>query len=388
MTEKPRSLSAQLILIARAAFVPLCLWSQGVQAADESAPSTPIVEPLKIQVPAPEWPGAMGREAVVSLEFDVLADGSVSNIRVSDEGFHEKRFVEASIRALKGARVTPRRINGEAVEVRGLRQRFLFGDPEQQQGIHKDFQRELKKVEKLIRSGDIPAAEHQAQWMLSEKVRLRYEYAVLQSQLAVTYAENGNVYQAIRAARLATVRLTQDQQQLQFLQVLASIPPNSPSNYLLATFRVIDLLKLRMRLAASQGLLLEALQSYYELAGLVRLEPDDPIMMQAKDWTAKILGNDPLVGKRELVGENTWILHDLSRRRFRIVDTESADPAFSLQCSVSVDWLLPKTGDVYEIPAHWGNCKIMLRGKPGKKLEIVELADNVAASSSAATPIR
>jgi hypothetical protein len=90
----------------------------------------------------------------------------------------------------------------------------------------------------------------------------------------------GRPQDALHKIRRATSRSTGWPE---FLQLLDKPPPNDPSRYLLEKDLVVRLLRLQMQLLASVGLPLEAMQTYYELAGLEQLAPDDPVVA-ASHW--------------------------------------------------------------------------------------------------------
>ncbi len=65
---------------------------------------------------------------------------------------------------------------------------FSFQMTREEQGVTPEFRAELGKVDQLIKEKDFAGAHFHAQWMLRERVRFNYEYAVLQALLAQTLA--------------------------------------------------------------------------------------------------------------------------------------------------------------------------------------------------------
>jgi TonB family protein len=86
------------------------------------------IEYFPIMKTAPQYPLAANREGVegyATAEYDINIDGTVSNVRVidtSDAGF----FEDASIKAAKQFLYFPRVIDGEAVPVSGVQNRFTY----------------------------------------------------------------------------------------------------------------------------------------------------------------------------------------------------------------------------------------------------------------------
>jgi TonB family protein len=338
---------------AEAPSVPTVLGYQAPQLAREKVPDLP-------------WPGDPDREALVILEFNVSADGRVSDVQLAEGGFHEQRFVDSATRFLRKARFNPATLSGVAVESLGVRMPFRYQLGAK--GITKDFRSELAKVAQFIDRGDYAGAHFHAQWMLSEKVTLNYEYAVLQAQLAQTHARVGNVHRAIVAARAATARATS---QIQTFKLRQPMPKNDAGNYLLPKELVASLLDLRLRLTASKGLLLEALQAYYELAGLVEMTPDDPRVAAADKFIQALEGDQPLVGQARIDESGLWA-HELFRREFSVGNVQGKVDKVVLHCVGRSRELPYKADAAWKIPASWGGCRAITSGEPGTEFSIIE----------------
>jgi hypothetical protein len=352
--------------------------------AGEPAATLPVVERAKMLRSRLDWPGATDREAMVILEYDVLANGKTANIRlVEDDGFYEQRFVDAAITAIRKSTWQPRRINGKAVDSLGMRQAFVFtihdvSDDVVQpiKGITDEFRREAAEVEDLLKKGDYAGGEFHAQSMLAGTVRLNYEYAVLQAELGTTYALLGRIPDAVSKLSRATAR---SDQRMDFLQLLDAPPPNKPSRYMLATDAVVRLLGLRMRLLATQGLALEAMQVYYEMAGLQKLPPDDLFVQLAAQLTAQIRGNGSIRGKIEMQ-QAGWVQF-LSRRSFTLEKVQGEIHDMSLKCENGSKPLSYAPAEVWTAPEGWGLCRVHITAEPGTTYDFVELPDLPAAAA-------
>lgn len=330
--------------------------------AEPAASQQPEYRPAKQLKLDLKWPGEADREAYVIVEFDVLANCKTANVRLRDEGFHEPRFANAALKAVKQSTWEPRRVDGVPVDALGLRKGFVFAIKEMKPGVTKAFLEEAKKVEDLVQQGDFAGGEFHAQWMLAEKVKLNYEYAVLQAQLAQTYAGLGRIEDAVRKLREATSRSAS---MPEFLQVLDKPPPNSPSNYLLEKELVLKLLAFRMRLLAEQGFALAALQAYYELAGLEPPPPGDPHFELAAQLTAQVRGNGPLRGKVEIRAEGGWNQF-FSRRRFALENVKDGFiNGLYLRCEAGTREFDYAPGDEWVVPEGMGLCKVSVVAEPG-----------------------
>jgi hypothetical protein len=302
----------------------------------------------------------------------VLAEGKVANIRVTDDGFHEKRFVDSAIASLKRTKWQPRRVNGAAVDSLDIRQAFRFSIHDMEPGITKEFKTEAKKVEELLKKGDYAGGEFHAQWMLTEKVTLKYEYAILQAQLSQTYAGLGRIADAVRKVARATAR---SDRRPEFLQLLDAPPANKASNYLLEQELIVQLLGFRMELLAAQGLALEAMQTYYELAGLETPSPGDPLTALAARLTAQIRGTGDLRGQVEMGSEEGVWRQYLSRRRFTLEKVEGNIRQLSLVCAANSQVLEYQPGVEWTVPEGWGVCAARIDVEPGSKFVFVEFPD-------------
>lgn len=341
------------------------------QQVEAGAPQPLVLEPVKQLKFNAQWPGEVDREAYVLLEFDVLADGKVANIIVVDEGFHEKRFVNEAIKALERSQWEPQRINGVAVDTPGLRKGIRFGIHDMQPGVTQDFHDEARKVDDLIRKGDYAGGEFHAEWMLAEKVTLNYEYALLQANLARAYAGQGKLEDAVRKVTKATAR--PDVRPPEFLRVLDVPPPNKASSYLLDKELVVQLLGLRMHLLAAQGLALEALQAYYELAGLEPPKPDDQVSVLAERLTAAVRGNGAIRASIEIGAGGGWQQH-LSRRKFVLEKVRGGSiSSLYLLCEGGSRQFNYVPGEEWSVPEGLGRCKARVGADPGTTFDFVEL---------------
>jgi hypothetical protein len=349
-------------------------------AAEPGDAVSPQVEPARLlRKVIPIWPGLADREAVVIVQMDLLATGKVANIRVAEGGFHEKRFVNAAIAAVELISFEPRRIDGKPVDSLGVFQVFRFQLDDAETGITAEFRSELKKVGKLLDSKDFEGANFHAEWMLSKVVRSSYEYAVLQAQLAETYARVGRVSEATAKAYWATTRTTPLPD---FLQLQSSVPANKASDYLLPKEVVANMLELRMKLLVNQGLLMEAMQSYYELAGLVDIPPNDPRAILAAEVAGTIQGSTTLIGTVELGSAVAWVQH-LSRRSFTLNNVHGSVTGIQIRCSARPQTVREyRPGVEWKIPPSWGVCKAIVQAKPGTTFDFVEFPDTPAAAPS------
>lgn len=316
-----------------------------------------------------EWPDdSYDREAFISLRIMVSPQGKVSEVTLDeDTGFYSPPFVKACINAAKAMRFKPATLNGKPVE-QGfiLPCKFSIGAD----GVSPEFKVEAQKVADLFKSGDYAGADFHAQWMLKETVRYGYEYALLQSTLAVTHASLGHDHEAIHFAEEASQRTSPNATNFSLHQ---PIPANSPHNYLLPREVIISLLNMRMRLAANNGMLKKALKAYYEVAGLEKIASDDPRVAAAAQLTAKLESSEPLAAKIVLVRSN-W-KHELYRRRFTMEHVSGIINSIALRCGKTRQPLTYVPGDEWTVPDGLQDCVVDVDGETGTTFQLIELAE-------------
>ncbi len=160
-------------------------------------------------------------------------------------------------------------------------------------------------------------------------------------------------------------------------------PPNRASNYLLPKDAVVQLLGLRMKLLASQGLPLEAMQAYYELAGLGELPPGDPLAALAARLTTDIRGNGRLRAQVEVQGQGGWLQY-LSRRSFALEKVQGDIKSLGISCGDNSKQLEYSPGEEWILPEDWGRerCTAFILAEPGTKFELVEFSDTPGTATS------
>ena len=84
----------------------------------------PLVTIVRVQPTYPIRASERGLEGFVTVEFDVLADGTVSNVRVIESS--HSLFERPAIEAAEKFRFKPRVVDGIAQPSYGLRNRFTF----------------------------------------------------------------------------------------------------------------------------------------------------------------------------------------------------------------------------------------------------------------------
>lgn len=311
------------------------------------------------------------REALVYVRFMVSPEGVPVEVAVEDDrGFHSEPFRKAALKYVRGMRFTPATVDGVPTLYGPLTQaiRFGLGLEKKEQGVTIEFRRELDKVASLMKKRDYAGAHFHAEWMLREKVTLGYEYAVLQAQLAQTLAADGRIEEALRAARGATSRSGSGAARY---KVGEPPPRNNPDSYLLPKELVVYLLELRMRLHAQQGDLLDALNTYNELAGLDAIKEGDSRKALVDKLVALLQNGDALLFNGKVTGE-FWS-HDLYHPQFTTQNVKGNLDKVHLHCRGGFKEFDYVPGETWNLPAGFEDCTVEFYGEPGATLELVEM---------------
>lgn len=315
--------------------------------------------------------GTRLQDALVFVRFMVAADGKATEIEVlRDRGFHTEGHVAEAMKYVRAMRLNPARKDGVAVAYGPVIQHleFRISSP-QERTVTREFRTEFDKVEELLRKGDVAAANHHAEWMLREKVVRKYEFAVLQAQLARTHAASGNEREALAAVKLATSRVAGD---APGFRLRAPVPVNDESKYLLPGNFLVSLLELRMNLQARSGDLVSALKTYNEMAGLTTIKAEDAVAVLAEKLTVLLESGQSLSFAAEVTDE--YWSHELFHPRFTVRNVKGRLGVIHLHCSgeFTTHTFTPDTA--WSVPDGWEGCVVEFYGDRSATFELIELA--------------
>lgn len=313
------------------------------------------------------------REALVYVRFMVSPEGIPTEVEVDDErGFHTEAFRKVSLEFVQRMRFRPAMRAGSPVIYGPLVQpvRFGLGLAKEQEGVTPEFRRELKKVEKFLKDGDYDGAQFHAEWMLREKVKLSYEFAVLQAQLAQTLANVGRFEEALVATLRATSRNSSESTGFR----IGEPPPrNDPARYLLPKDLIVYLLELRMRLLAQRGEILAALKTYNELAGLEQLKAGDPRTAFADKLVEILQSGKALLFTGEIKSTAEYWPHELFHPRFAAKSVQGKLELIHLHCRGEFAQYPYEDAKTWSVPEGWEGCVVEFYGEPGAGIELLEM---------------
>jgi TonB family protein len=349
---------------------------------------TARVEPPKIdQRHKPDFdtyfPKRVERGALVFIRVKITAKGRVEEPSVADGGFHDEQFTTAALKMAAELRFVPARLNGEPVDYYGIipiHFEYLSGST---RAVSVSFREEAGKVEKLLEQKDFAGAHFHAQWMLSEKVQNNYEYAILQTTMADTFARTGNIHRALSVSReitrLATLHLDE-------YQPGGPLPTVTIKDFALwrAPFELEHALRLRFLLATSQGFLLDAARAHADLQALHFAGPDDPTMVKFHEILQQMKDAPQLKAHVRIDDASRWE-HDLLYNSFSLRELRGGGIGkIVVSCAGYTHTLEYTPGTDWHVPDRLEECHASIEGKSGTEFDIVEYRDTPAGVAAVA----
>lgn len=374
------NIPAMLMLLA--ALLPACF----CRAQDAPAPGAV----MKLVPPSLErkqrnmddlFPASQDREALVFVLVKIDDKGTVIDAQLDEGGFHDQRFEDAARKIARRLKFVPATLDGRNVEY-GARVpiRFLVGGSVIQ-GVTPEFRKEAKKVQELIEQNDVAGAHFHAQWMLSEKVKLNFEYAVLESTLAYTHARAGNVHRALMASRNVTAHTGMGMDEY---QPGGPLPRISMKDFLLTKELLDPMLKLRFSLASSQGLYLDAVKAQADRQALGLAAKDDGYSRDMAKLLNTLKIAPRLRGHIRIDEKGIWD-HELWFNRFAIHSLSGGTlAAMLLTCDGYSRTLTYAQGAEWSIPARWSKCRLRFEGTAATQFDIMEYREAQDATAPSA----
>jgi len=320
------------------------------------------------------YPYGAKRDALVYVRITVNEKGEVTEAELEDGGFHSEEFVRAALTRARSLRFSPATLNGQPVEYKGVTLPLLYriyGPEGQIKGVTKEFRSEAVKVQKLIQERDFAGAEHQATWMLSEKVALSYEFAVLQATLADSYARVGQYHAAIEAARAATARAGMSSQSY---TPGGPLPKISDTELMLPKDQLAQLLRLRFALDDAQGNYLDGLRAHADLQALGLVVAEDPTTARFQEML-RIVQSSPTLKAHARISSKNW-KHDLLFHSFTVSGVHGGSlRKIWLTCGDFRRILDYTTDSEWRIPDRYSGCSAAFEGDKDTEFDIIEFRD-------------
>ncbi len=214
----------------------------------------------------------------------------------------------------------------------------------------------------LIQARDWDGAKRQVDHMLADEVGSMYGFAVMQMTLAETYEGNGERFDALVAARRATMSAISipDPQK----------PPSSANAFFLPQPSLSSALRRRMRLEVGLGYYADALDTIAQIAALAAPAGDDPIVQVEHDLREALRSKGELEAEGRIDRDSGWGFK-ANRSRFAIsrIDEGSIE-TIELRCREGRRSLQVQPDVEWRVPESWGPCRIEFKGTRGTRFKV------------------
>ncbi|MFZ1990526.1 MAG: energy transducer TonB [Alphaproteobacteria bacterium] len=375
------------IALALGAWLAVLLFS-AAGMAQTSSEATYLVAPEPTTISSPIFPqNAKGDEAWVQISFTVKADGTTSDIAVTD-GFGLDTFKDATIAAAKNWKFKPATADGKPTDWKNYTFDIPFTYPEMTAGAYPTFSSRYEKIIKLLQGKQYAEAKAAIQEARdSHSIRLLYEYAILETLLYSAENGLGDRVAAYRAIRSATpVMKVSRQPQGPELGTRINKKVQLASSAMLPDDMLKIALRNRFTAEANLGLYGDALVTYDRIAALEPIAPTDLLVSQRKTISDALASDQPLGISGRIIG-GTWLNRPV-RRKFSIANvTKGSLDKIRVSCNRQGAEMAFKEGAQWELPAKWGDCDIEVSGTDNTEFVMVQTGAATASRSTPQTPL-
>lgn len=329
-----------------------------IDPADRPMASSPtrrdaIALPEAIELGTPDVPADLGggtsREGWVKLRYSVLADGTMSKLRIVDTMPPGLDASEA-IAAAQAWTFEPATDDGIRIDWHNNLAIIVF---QRRQSSHEGS---LEFAEAYADAADLIARERYAE---ARSVNER-----MQGELAVTLEE-----MAFAQMQLAAIDHALGDPQAALAAIRRATEPSVPA---LEAEELKLALEHRFALELELGLAVEALETYERRAALGRLKSRERMArLGAALEQALDAPQTSLAAKGRLDAAGHWE-HTLTWRTLAVDEVEGRNDALAVQCNRNGAELPLKTGIEMTIPDDWGQCVLLVTGRPGTTFVVYE----------------
>lgn len=311
---------------------------------------------------APEYPRDelnRGRAGWVKLSFVVTEEGRVIDPIVEDSS-GSPRFEEAALKVVRKWRYEPATLEGQPIQQCQTETLIRFELEPKAIGAGKKYRTAHRRISRLIEKGEIDEAEALIAETEEEDGLNAYEIARLWMLKAIVAGERGD-----ERAQLAALKRT-----------IASKGAWIEDELYRSLLRSVLALKISL---GRYGSALSTYEEYVEASG------NDEGLGALRDVVAQIRdaaeGPAPLLVEAG-IGEgaacndcrSSWHYRPL-RKAFTIADIDGAAEELEIRC----DWQrvtdTVREGVQWNIPASWGDCRVIVTGEKGTRFNFYEMPD-------------
>ncbi len=302
-----------------------------------------------------------GREGWAVLSFVIDKEGNVSNV-VADDFAGDKRFVSASIAAMKKWKYSPAMENGKPVEQckNSVQMDFRLSGHSDTNKVSRKFYRIYKSAQKAFAQNDLEKAKEYIETIDTLK-NLRFSDVVYGELLKAEYAK----------------RLGDKKAQFRYL-VKASAGSSSvfPDNI------VYNLSVERLTLAIELNLLDSALSSLKYIMKLKKAQPELAYYQGLeKKINAFISSDKDLVVEGELNDNYSW-RYPLVRHQFSILPISGEIDKLDIRCANKRHLFTIGDEKTWSIPKKWQKCFVFVYGDKNAEFKLIEHASKDMATTA------
>ncbi len=302
-----------------------------------------------------------GREGWAVLSFVIDKEGNVSNI-VADDFAGDKRFVTASIAAMKKWKYTPAMENGKPVEQckNSVQMDFRLSGNNDTNKVSRNFFRLYKSIQKAFAQNNLEKVKDYIEKINTLK-NLRFSDVVYSELVKAEYAK----------------RLGDKKAQFRYL-----IKASAGSSSVFPDEIVYNLSVERLKLAIEFNLLDSALSSLKYIMKLKKAQPELAYYQSLEKKIKAFISSDKdLVVEGELNNNYSW-RYPLVRHQFSIVPVSGEIDKLDIRCANKRH--LFKLGDekTWTIPKKWQKCSVFVYGDKNAKFKVIEHASKSIAATA------
>lgn len=311
---------------------------------------------------APDYPRYelhRGRAGWVKLSFVVTEEGRVVDPIVEDSS-GSSRFEEAALKVVRKWRYEPATIEGQPVQQCQTETLIRFELEPKAIGAGRKYRRAHRRISRLLETGEIDEAEALIAETEQEDGLNAYEIARLWMLKAIVAGERGD-----ESAQLAALKRT-----------IASKGAWIEDELYPSLLRSVLALKIRL---GRYGSALGTYEDYVEATGSD--EGLGALREVVGEIRAAAAGPAPLLVEAN-IGDgaaceecrSSWHYRPL-RNAFTIADIEGAADELEIRC----DWQrvtdTVREGVQWNIPASWGDCRVIVTGEKGTRFSFYEMPE-------------
>ena len=332
-----------------------CAQAEDVQAS--SATYTPARLLERVVPTYPQGAAASWREGWVILSYVVSKEGEVTEVMIEDSSGSQE-FERAARRAVSRWRYSPAMLDGQPVEQSMTRARSLFVLDKSSDGASRAFVRKADRIQKLIREGDLEAANE----ML----------------LDLQYEERHNLYEDawfwwLKYAHLEVSGEADNQELIESLQRAIGYYDEylPPELFVSAVLRLYGLHVQELEFRSAKTVAERLLQS--ESASKTEQYPQIEQLHASLRQLDAVIEGDSILTLDGRVGRYDYWVHELSRRSFSLDQIQGEIEVVDIRCARGTTRYYSVAQDVkWSIPESWGDCGVYIKGKEGTTFAFYE----------------